>query len=143
MRVFVCDNLALSGDLIALHRRHTGKVNLAAEVKKALDGFTDGFVNLKRGLAGLKDTVITDDEARWRILEVLKTSTIPGRLIKEILHHYFETPLPAFKARTLWSLHNAFTLTFRRMPPRAAFAATTALGRAFGLGHQLDMCSDS
>lgn len=138
MRVVVCDNLVFSGDLIALHRRHTGKVNLAGEVKKALDRFTAGFVNLKHGLAKLKDTAITDDEARKRILDVLKTGTVPSRFVKEILHHYFEASLPAFQPRTLWSLHNAFTLTFRGMSPQIAFAATTALGQVFELESAFD-----
>jgi len=49
---------------------------------------------------------------------------------------YF-TPHPELMAdcqpRTAWGLHNAFTRAIREMAPAPAFAATTKLGRFFGL----------
>lgn len=137
-RVLVCDNLALSGDLIALHRRHTGAVDLSKEVEKALGRFMTGFNTLAAGIDRLQAQAITDDEAREHILRVLRTGIVPSRLIADVLHHYFEDPLPAFKPRTLWSLHNAFTMTFHELPPQPAFAATITLGQVLGLSSGAD-----
>ncbi len=40
--VFVCDNMALSGDEIILNRKHTTRLNVAAELTKAFDRYKDG-----------------------------------------------------------------------------------------------------
>src|SRR5437762_590293 len=49
-RVFVCDNLVFSGDLIALRRKHTSGLDLPSEIARAIDRYQEGTLNLKRGV---------------------------------------------------------------------------------------------
>ncbi len=42
LRVFVCDNLMFSGDVIALKRRHTSKLDLGKEISEGLDRYQQG-----------------------------------------------------------------------------------------------------
>src|SRR5207245_7316426 len=48
VRVLVCDNLAFSGDLIALRRKHTVKFDLNADLSRAVDRYQAHPVALKR-----------------------------------------------------------------------------------------------
>jgi len=41
---------------------------------------------------------------------------------------YFEPQYPEFAARTMWSLSNAFTSSFKELDPVPQFKATAKLG---------------
>lgn len=82
----------------------------------------------------LKLRHLRDDDAREWILRVLREEAVPGKHVGVVVDNYFTCPLPAFRERALWSLHNAFTSTFQRMPPAVAFHANATLGRVFELG---------
>lgn len=133
LRVFVCDNLALLGDFIALSRKHTSGLNLQDELTGAVDKYLDHYGRLKQEVSTLKSTELTDDQAKVRIYDVFDTRKLPLRLLPAVAHEYFEPVHDEFKPRTAWSLHNAFTEAVKVMPLTTRLAATSTIGRQFGL----------
>jgi hypothetical protein len=54
LSVFVCDNLVFRGDLIALNRKHTSGLDLAAELTGAVGRFREHFGRLTGEIDALK-----------------------------------------------------------------------------------------
>jgi hypothetical protein len=135
VRVFVCDNLAFSGDLIALRRKHTAKFDLNSDISRAVDRYQAHLLTLQRKIALSREDTIEDDEAKSLIFEAFRFEILPVRFFKRVVDGYFN-PTEAMtdvQPRTMWGLHNAFTRCVRDMAPGPAFAATTELGKLFGL----------
>lgn len=136
-RVFVCDNLVFSGDLIALRRRHTANLDLRREIAHAMDRYQAGVVTLEERITQLKEHTIADSDAKQIIFEAFYRQMMPVRFFGPVSEAYFDpTETPELEPRTRWSLHNAFTRYVRQMPPGPAFQATAELGQLFGLGQQ-------
>jgi hypothetical protein len=51
---------------------------------------------------------------------------VPKHLARRVHDHYFNPAYEEFRARTLWSLSNAFT-TFKELEPIPQFKATAKL----------------
>ncbi len=135
-RVFVCDNLALSGDLLALRRKHTTGMVLAQEMVRAFDRFVEHSERLLASIGVLRAREIAPAEARETIYEALVRKVIPLRLFEGVHHAYFDVDpeaRPDCAPRTAWGLHNAFTRVISGLSPAASWRANTALGRLFGL----------
>jgi hypothetical protein len=135
VRVFVCDNLAFSGDLIALRRKHTARLDLAAEISLALDRYQHQLTTLHTKIDDLKALALTEPQAKTLILDAFRKEIVPVRFLKPICSDYFRPTedMTDVIPRTRWALHNAFTRAIRELPPVPAFRATTDLGRFFGL----------
>lgn len=136
MRVFVCDNLVFSGDLIALRRKHTAKLDLPSEIARAIDRYQNGAISLERDIERLRGSSIADHAAKELLFDVFTRAMLPVRFFRPAADLYFHPPEDAsdVRPRTLWGLHNALTRQVRRMSPRPAFQATVRLGKLFGLG---------
>jgi Domain of unknown function (DUF932) len=138
VKVFVCDNLAFSGDLIALRRKHTAKFDLNADISRAVDRYQAHLLALQRTIAFARKDPISDDEAKTLIFEAFHDEILPIRYFKPVAQAFFN-PAPDMtdvQPRTMWGLHNAFTRVVRQMAPAPAFEATTELGKFFGLRAQ-------
>jgi len=134
--VFVCDNLCFSGDLIALRRKHTAKFNLNADISIAIDRYQDHLTVLRGQIDGLRERQLDDREAKVLIFEVFAKEILPIRFFPAVTATYFSphpADMPDVQPRTAWGLHNAFTRAIKAMAPAPAFAATTKLGKFFGL----------
>jgi hypothetical protein len=53
---------------------------------------------------------------------------VPRHLARRVHELYFEPQYEEFKARTVWSLSNAFTSAFKDLEPIPQFKATAKLG---------------
>jgi hypothetical protein len=135
VKVFVCDNLAFSGDLIALRRKHTAKFDLNADISRAVDRYQAHLLALQRTIAAIREDTISDDEAKSVIFEAFRFEVLPIRYFKRVAEAYFNpaSDMTDVQPRTMWGLHNAFTRSVRDMAPAPAFEATTELGKLFGL----------
>jgi hypothetical protein len=138
MRVLVCDNLAFSGDLIALRRKHTAKFDLNADISRAVDRYQAHLLALQRTIAAAREDAILDAEAKCLIFEAFRDEILPIRYFKPVAEAYFNpsAEMTDVQPRTMWGLHNAFTRAVRQMAPAPAFEATTELGKFFGLRAQ-------
>ena len=133
-RVFVCSNLAFSGDLIAMNRKHTAKFDLNADISRAVDRFQLHLGTFGGKLDGLKSRHLRDWEAKEMIFDAFHTDIMPVRLFDSVARTYFDPrDMPDVAPRTAWGLHNAFTRAIKQMAPAPAFQATTRLGKFFGL----------
>jgi len=134
-KVFVCDNLALSGDLIAIRRKHTAGFDLNADISRAIDRYQGHLEVFHRQLGDLMYRPLDDAQAKVMVFDAFAMEVLPVRFFPAVAETYFR-PQPAMTdvaPRTCWGLHNAFTRAVRQMAPAPAFAATTRLGKFFGL----------
>lgn len=135
VKVLVCDNLAFSGDLIALRRKHTAKFDLNADISRAVDRYQAHLLALQRKIAMVREDTISDDEAKSLIFEAFRFEILPIRYFKRVAEAYFNpaSDMTDVLPRTMWGLHNAFSRSVHDMAPAPAFEATTELGKFFGL----------
>ena len=134
-RVFVCDNLALSGDLIAVLRRNTRGLDLVDALKRGFDKFQQHATTLDLHIMRLQATMISDLEAKARVFDVFASRIVPVHLFDDVEKSYFHPAdtMTDCQPRTAWALHNAFTRALQKLTPGRKLDATVALGRAFGM----------
>jgi hypothetical protein len=131
--VFVCDNLVFRGDMIALRRKHTSGLDLEAEITEAVGKLRDHFGILNDEMQTLKKTSISDEKAKAVMFDIFSKGIMPKKFMEEVRNN-FENPIhPEFQARSMWSLHNAFTKSAKKMPITTRFRATQEIGKYFGL----------
>jgi len=136
-RVFVCDNLVFSGDLIALRRKHTSGLDLQREIARSIDRYQEGVLTLERGIEQLRNSELVDSKAKELIFDVFDQAILPTRFFGAVSEAYFTPEESAVDClpRSLWGLHNAITRQVRKLSPGPAFRTTARLGKLFGLGH--------
>lgn len=134
-RVFVCDNLALSGDMFALSRKHTTGLDLEDAIRTGFDKFLGQSERLAAQIAGLNGRVLTEDDAKALIFDLFNLSILPVKLFADVSEFYFTQTdeRPDCLPRTAWGLHNAVTRAIKDLKPVPAFKTTVAVGRFFGL----------
>ncbi len=73
---------------------------------------------------------LTDVTAKVVIYEAFVEGKleVPKHLARSVHDLYFEPQYEEFRARTIWSLSNAFTSAFKELEPIPQFKATAKLG---------------
>jgi hypothetical protein len=130
-RVFVCDNMAFSGDFTPLFHKHTRNLELMDSICIAVDRIQRGFAPLRKQIEGMSVHLMTDNDAKLLIYEAFMEKRIRGvpRALMPVVHeHYFSPKFKAFEPRNLWSLSNAFTSAFKTLAPVRQFEVTARLG---------------
>ena len=135
-RVFVCDNLALYGEVIAVRRKHTAGLRLQEELAAGIDRYLEYVGRLVDGIAALKEREIANEDAKRAIYDVFAQRILPLRFFDDVDRAYFrpEADWADCHSRSLWAVHNACTRAARALPLNVKLQATTRLGRLFGLG---------
>ena len=132
-RVFCCDNMSLSGDAEVLWAKHSGGLNPRTAIFGGVDRAIGKFAVLQNNVSLLKDTTITDEQAKATIFDALKMGVINQNQVLPIGMEYLEPTHAEFEPRTKWSLHNAFTEKFKDLRPNVALESTQLLGSLFAL----------
>ena len=130
-RVFVCDNMAFSGDFTPLLHKHTRNLELRDSISVAVERIQRGFDPLKERIESMHRRMLTDNDARLYIYRAFLERAVrgaPRNLMTAVHENYFRPKEEAFKARNLWSLSNAFTSAFKTMAPTKQFEVTARLG---------------
>ena len=133
MRVFVCDNMAFSGDEIILNRKHTSRLDLLPELMQAMDRFLLRYAKLKDEAVGLQGISLDDNQAKALIHDAFIREIMPLRFLPAVSRAYFNPEIPDWEPRTGWSLHNCFTGVMKEMTLNKRMEATQELGAIFGL----------
>jgi hypothetical protein len=128
-RVLICDNMMLQGEFKPMLAKHTKGLDLTESISIGVDRIHRGFEPLYRSIEIKRLTQISDDEARVLIYQAFLEEKFPITLIKDVHQNYFSPPYEAFRERTLWSLENAFTESFKTLAPVRQFETTARLGR--------------
>jgi hypothetical protein len=127
-RVFVCDNMALSGDFKPLLAKHTKHFDLVESLSIGVDRIQRGFEPLKDAIALKREHRLRDDEARSMIYRAFMENRFPLKLLKAVHREFFVAPSHAeFKQQTVWSLENAFTTAFKELKPIRQYEVTAKL----------------
>jgi hypothetical protein len=140
-RVAVCDNLALMGDMIALHKMHTPSLNLPEAIHVAFGRFLQQWNHLAIHVGILGATNLPVNEARAIAFQVFADGVLPVHLLDDVNRSYFApdgADVTAFGS-TRWGLYNAFTRAMRTMSAARMFTATIALGAYFGMTAQPEL----
>lgn len=111
-RVFVCDNLAFSGQHM-LRRKNTehAQEQLPELCHKAIDAVRHYQVQEENRLAAYRQTPLTDDHARASLVRCAETGAFGGSAIIPILNEFREPTHDEHvdDGHTLWTLHNAIS----------------------------------
>jgi hypothetical protein len=130
-RVFVCDNMAFSGDFSPLLHKHTSNLNLTDSIAVAVDRIYRGLDSIANQIKLMRQYGLTDNDARliiYRAFVDRLLKGVPRQLMTAVHANYFDPGYADFQSRNLWSLSNAFTSAFRSLGPLKQFEATAKLG---------------
>lgn len=131
-KVFVCDNMVLSGDDTVLYEKHTARLTLRQAVEAAVAKSIGRFSTFETNLNRLKSLVISDNEAKAKMTDAVVGNILQARLLGGVYQAYFEPKHKEFEPRTMWSLHNAFTEIYRdELRPNILLDSTQELGKFF------------
>ncbi len=129
-RVFVCSNMAFSGDFTPVLAKHSKSFNLIETLAVGVDRIQRNFEPMQRQVEQWRQTQISDDRAKLILYEAFVDGELeaPRSLLGEVHRLYFDPQYPEFAARNMWSLSNAFTSAFKKLDPIPQFKATAKLG---------------
>src|SRR5712692_7111168 len=130
IRVFVCSNMAFSGDFTPVLAKHSKSFNLIDTLAVGVDRIQRNFEPMQRQVESWRQNQITDSQAKLVFYSAFVDGNLdaPRSLLPEVHRLYFEPEYPEFSARTMWSLSNAFTSAFKKLDPIPQFKATAKLG---------------
>ena len=130
LRVFVCSNMAFSGDFTPVLAKHTKSFNLIDTLAVGVDRIQRGFEPMRLQVEGWKQTQISDEKAKLILYRAFVDGELeaPRTLLPQVHRLYFQPQYEEFSPRTMWSLSNAFTSAFKELDPIPQFKATAKLG---------------
>ena len=128
-RVFVCENMAFSGDFQPILAKHSKHFSLQNAVSIGVDQMQRNFDGMRKQVEGWKESQLTDVEAKLVIYRAFIEADleVPKALARPVHDLYFSPQHEEFQPRTLWSLSNAFTSAFKQLDPIPQFKATAKL----------------
>ena len=117
-RVFVCDNLMLTGDLSVM-RKHTTNVmeDLETLILSALYRSKTTYRQIGEDAEIMKGNSLKDDDAFKMIGLAYGRGIISPRQIPVAKDEWIKPSHSDFEPRTQWSLYNAFTESLKSSPP--------------------------
>jgi hypothetical protein len=130
LRVFVCSNMAFSGDFTPVLAKHTKSFNLIDTLAVGVDRIQRSFDPMRRQVEEWRQAQITDERAKLILYAAFVDGKLeaPRTLLPEVHRLYFQPEYEEFSPRTMWSLSNAFTSAFKELDPIPQFKATAKLG---------------
>lgn len=112
--IFVCDNLSFSGE-VTIGRKHTRHImrDLPGLIFSAIGRLGIQRKQQDHRFDMYKQAQLQDRDAHSLILRSFTTGVIGEQRIKGVLSQWEQPTHEEFKARTVWSLFNAFTEMFK------------------------------
>jgi Domain of unknown function (DUF932) len=129
-KVLVCDNMAFHGDFTPVLAKHTKRLSLMDALSIGVDRMQRNFDPMRRQVEAWKATQLPDEAAKLVIYRAFVEGELeaPKHLAGTVHRLYFNPQEPAFAARSMWSLSNAFTGALKQLDPIPRFKATAKLG---------------
>jgi len=130
VRVFVCSNMAFSGDFTPVLAKHSKSFSLIDCISVGVDRIQRNFEPMRKQVVAWQRSELTDVTAKVVIYEAFVEGRLeaPKHLARTVHDLYFEPKYEEFRPRTIWSLSNAFTSAFKELDPIPQFKATARLG---------------
>lgn len=131
-QVFCCDNLSLSGEFVAVSKKHSKNLDVVETLALGIDRVQRRFQPMIAQVDVWKNHALPDIRAKEIMFDAaLGGVDMPARLMRDVAHEYFEPQYEEFKPRNLWSLQNSFTSAFKALDPIPMYRATASLGEYF------------
>ena len=129
-RVFVCSNMAFSGDFTPVLAKHSKGFSLVDAISVGVDRMQRSFEPMRKQVEAWQKSELTDVTARIIIYQAFIEGEldVPKHLARRVHDFYFEPQYDEFRPRTMWSLSNAFTSAFKELDPIPQFKATAKMG---------------
>jgi hypothetical protein len=129
VRVFVCENLAFSGDFTPVLAKHSKNFSLEDSLAIGVDRMQRNFDPMRNQVEEWRESQISTATAKLIIYQAFIEAELdaPKHLVRRVHELYFRPIHQEFEARTLWSLSNAFTSAFKELDPIPQFRATAKL----------------
>ena len=129
-RVFVCSNMAFSGDFTPVLAKHSKSFSLLDAISVGVDRMQRNFEPMRKQVEAWRQSELTDVTAKIIIYQAFIKGEldVPKHLARRVHDLYFQPAFEEFKPRTVWSLSNAFTSAFKELDPIPQFKATAKLG---------------
>jgi hypothetical protein len=107
--VFVCDNLAFSGEVV-IGRKHTTNINrdLPQLIQSAVGRLADMRLHQDQRISLYKETRLSDVRAHDFMIRAVDAQVLPITKVPRVLKEWRE-PAHDFGPKTGWRLFNAFT----------------------------------
>jgi hypothetical protein len=130
-RVFVCSNMAFSGDFTPVLAKHSKSFSLVDAISVGVDRMQRNFEPMRKQVEAWRQAELSDVTAKMIIYEAFIESEleVPKHLARRVHDYYFDPKYDEFRPRTMWSLSNAFTSAFKELEPVPQFRATAKLGQ--------------
>jgi hypothetical protein len=133
-RVFVCENLAFSGDFTPVLAKHSKNFSLQNALSVGVDDMQRNFKPMVEGVERWQGQQLTTVTAKLIIYRAFVESEleVPRHLDRRVHDLYFNPQHEEFGPRTMWSLSNAFTSAFKELEPIPQYRATAKLAGFLG-----------
>ena len=130
LRVFVCSNMAFSGDFQPVLVKHSKSFSLVDAISVGVDRMQRNFEPMRQQVETWRQMELSTVTAKMVIYQAFIESEleVPRHLARRVHDLYFSPQYSEFEPRTLWSLSNAFTSAFKDLYPIPQFRATAKLG---------------
>lgn len=96
-RVFICDNMAMSGDFKPLAAKHTRNFNLVDALSIGVDRLQRGWQPLRERVDFMRNKVLPITTAQALIYRAFTEGKFPIRLMRSVHSHYFEPRYDEFR----------------------------------------------
>lgn len=108
--VFVCDNLAFSGE-IKFGRKHTTRIeaDLPRLVERSVGLLGDKWQTQAQRIDNYKACELVDSRVHDLLIQAVDLQICPNQAIPKVLQEWRKPRHADFEPRTAWSLFNAFT----------------------------------
>jgi hypothetical protein len=133
-RVFVCENLMFSGDFSPVLAKHSKNFSLSNALSIGVDDMQRNFKPMVEAVDYWRASQLSDTEARLVIYRAFIEAEleVPRHLARSVHDLYFNPQHEEFTERTMWSLSNAFTSSFKELDPIPQYKATGKLAGFLG-----------
>jgi hypothetical protein len=110
--------------------KHSKSFSLIDCISVGVDRMQRNFEPTRKQVEAWQRSELTDVTAKVVIYEAFVKSKLeaPKQLVRTVHDFYFEPKYEEFRARTIWTLSNAFTSAFKELDPIPQFRATAKLG---------------
>jgi hypothetical protein len=134
VRVFVCENLAFSGDFTPVLAKHSKHFSLQDSLAVGVDRMQRSFEPMRRQVEAWREQQLSTATAKLVIYRAFVEGDLdaPRHLAQTVHQLYFNPRHDEFQPRTMWSLSNAFTSALKQLDPIPQFKATAKLGAFLG-----------
>jgi hypothetical protein len=142
--VFVCDNLAFSGEVKA-SRKHTVNVfrDLPDMIYRMLSQVRVLQERTVAEIASMKALALESREADHLMIEAIRADALPASLLPKVLERWEKPAQPElFGGRNAWLLFNAFTEVLKTRSPRQQMEDSLRLSELFRRELTLEVASN-